>query len=206
MSQTASPVGLRPVKMIGSQPNTGGTREFKLSTNNAVGIFNGDIIQLTAAGNPQALTATPTTSTAGIVGACVGVRYVNPSTKQSMWGQYLPAGAITAGYTDVYVMVADDPDLIFKVQGSAAFGTLTNGAHGAVGKNATLGNFSAGNVTTGNSAVNVVVGTNGASLAATATLAVRVLGVVPGTETDPFPELYVKFNEGVHSYTASLGV
>lgn len=206
MSQTASPIGLRPVKLIGSQPYVGATREIKLSTNNAAAIFNGDIIQLTSAGNPQALAATPTTSTAGIIGVCTGVRYVNPSTKQSMWGQYLPAGAITAGYTEVFVQVADDPDLIFQVQGSAAFGSLTNGAHGAIGKNATLGNFGAGNTATGNSAVHLIVGTNGATLAATATLAVRIVGVVPGTETDPYPELYVKFNEGVHSYTASLGV
>lgn len=206
MSQTASPYGLRPIKLIGSQQNSGAIREFKLSTNNAAGIFNGDIVQLTSAGNPQALAATPTTSTVGVVGVCVGVRYVTPGLKQPMFAQSLPANAITAGYTDVYVRVADDPDLLFQVQGSAAFGTLTNGAAGAVGKNAALGNFSAGNTATGNSGVNVVVGTNGASLAATATLAVRVVDVVPGTETDPYPELIVKINQGVHSYNASLGV
>lgn len=206
MSQVASPYGLRPIKMIGSQPNSGAIREFKLSTNNAAGIFNGDVVQLTSAGNPQSLSATPTTSTAGVVGVCVGVRYVNPATKQPMFGQFLPAGAIAAGYTDVYIRVVDDPDLLFQVQGSAAFGTLTNGAAGAIGKNAALGNFSAGNVNTGNAGVNVVVGTNGASLAATATLAVRVVDVVPGTETDPYPELIVKINQGVHSYNASLGV
>lgn len=207
MASTASPYGLKPVNLIGGLPFSGSTREFKVSTNNSAAIFAGDVIQLTSAGNPQALTATITTgTTAGVVGVCVGVRYVNPTTKQPMWGQYLPSGAITAGYTDVYVMVADDPNTVFQVQGSAAFGTLTNGAAGAVGKNAALGNFSAGSTATGNSAVNVVVGANGGSLANTATLAVRVIGVVAGTESDTYPELLVKFNGSAHSYNFTTGV
>jgi hypothetical protein len=206
MAKVASPYGLRPTVMLGGAPFSGATREFKLSTNNSVAIFTGDIIQLTSAGNPQPLAATITAgTTAGVVGVCTGVRYVNPSTKQSLWGQNLPANAITAGYTDVYIQVADDPNITFQVQGSAAFGSLTNGAAGAIGKNAALGNFG-GNAATGLSTVNVVVGANGGSLANTAALAVRIVGVVPGTELDPFPELLVKFNGAAHSYNFATGV
>jgi hypothetical protein len=207
MASVASPYGLKPVNLIGGQPYAGAFREIKLSTNNTAAIFAGDVIQLTAAGNPQALTATITTgTTAGVIGVCVGVRYVNPATKQSNWGQYLPANAITGGYSDVYVRVVDDPDAIFQVQGSAAFGTLTNGAAGAVGKNAALGNFSAGITATGNSGVNLVVGANGGSLANTATLAVRIIDVVAETAGDTYPELLVKFNSGAHSYNFATGV
>lgn len=207
MASVASPYGLKPVNLIGGQPYAGATREIKLSTNNTAGLFAGDVIQLTSAGNPQALTATPTAgTTAGIVGVMVGARFVNPGTKQPLWSQFVPANAITGGYTEVYVIVADDPDLVMQVQGSAAFGTLTNGAAGAVGKNAALGNFSAGSTSTGNSGVNLTVGANGASLASTATLAVRVVGVVAGTETDTYPELLVKWNQGAHSYYFATGV
>lgn len=208
MASVASPYGLRPVAMQGGQAMVHGTREIKLSTNNATAIYVGDVIQLSAAGNPQPLTATPTTATAGVVGVCIGVRYSVPASSGGMvqHGQYLPANAITnLSYTDVYVLVCDDPDMLFQVQGSAAFGSLTNGAHGARGKNAALGNFG-GSATTGLSTVNVVVGANGGSLASTNTLAVRIVGVVPGTESDTFPELIVKFNHGVHSYYAPLGV
>lgn len=207
MASVASPYGLKPVNLIGGQPYAGSTREFKLSTNNSAAIFNGDIVQLTAAGNPQAISATPTAgTTAGIVGVCLGVRYINPATKQANWAQFLPANAITGGYTEVYVVVADDPDLVFQVQGTAAFGTLTNGAAGAVGKNAALGFGTAGSTTTGNSGVNLVVGANGGSLANTATLAMRIVGVVPGTELDAYPEILVKFNQGTHSYYLATGV
>lgn len=207
MASTLSPYGLKPVNLIGGQSFAGSTREIKLSTNNTAAIYNGDVVQLTSAGNPQAIAATPTAgTTAGIVGVCLGVRYVNPATKQPTFAQFLPANAITGGYTDVFVIVADDPDLVFQVQGTAAFGTLTNGAAGAVGKNAALGFATAGSTSTGNSGVNIVVGVNGASLALTATLAMRVVGVVAGTETDAFPELLVKFNQGTHSYYLATGV
>lgn len=207
MASVASPYGLKPVQLIGGQPYAGSTREIKLSTNNTAALFNGDIIQLTSAGNPQALTGTITTgTTTGVVGVMVGCRYVMPTTGQAMWGQYVPANAITGGYTNVYIEVADDPDLVMQVQGSAAFGTLTNGAAGAIGKNVALGNFSAGSTTTGNSGVNATVGTNGGSLALTATLAMRIIGVVPGTENDAYPELLVKWNFGAHSYNGATGV
>lgn len=206
MAQTASPYGLKPINLIGGLPYAGSTREFKLSTNNALAMHVGDVIQLTSAGNPQPLADTITVgTTAGVVGVCAGFRFVNPSTKQSMWGQYLPANAITAGYTEVYVYVVDDPNAVFQVQGSEAFGSLTNGGAGAVGKNAALGNFG-GSAVTGLSTINVVVGTDGALLANTATLAVRVIGVVPGTENDAFPELLVKFNGAAHSYNFTTGV
>lgn len=207
MAAIASPYGLKPVNLIGGQTYAGSTRDIRLSTNNTNAIFNGDVIQLTSAGNPQVLTATPTAgTTSGIIGVCMGVRFVNPATRQPTWSQFLPANAITANYTDVFIIVADDPDLVFQIQGTAAFGTLTNGANGAIGKNAALGFSTSGSTTTGNSGVNLVVGANGASLALTATLAMRVVGFVPGTELDAFPEILVKFNQGTHSYYLATGV
>ncbi len=206
MASTATPYGLRAINLIGGQVFAGSFREIKLSTNNTNAIYNGYIIQLTSAGNPQSLTASPTAgTTAGIIGVCVGVRYVTPGLNQPQYAQFCPAGAISAGYTDVYIRVCDDPDALFQVQGSAAFGTLTNGAAGAVGKNAALGNFG-GSTATGNSSVNLVVGANGGSLANTATLAMRVVDFVEETANDAYPDLIVKFNFGTHSYYLATGV
>jgi hypothetical protein len=207
MAATSTPYGLKPVKLIGGQAFNGGViREIVLSTNNTVAMYNGDVIQLTSAGNPQPLAATPTAgTTAGIVGVCVGVSYVDPNLKYQVFAQYLPANAITGGYTNVTIHVCDDPDQLWQIQGSAAFGTLTNGAAGAIGKNAALGNFG-GSATTGNSTVNLVVGANGGSLASTATLAMRVVDVVAATANDSYPDLIVKFNQGTHSYYLATGV
>ena len=207
MASILSPYGLKPINLIGGQAFNGGViRDIKLSTNNTEEFHTGDVIQLTAAGNPQALGATITTgTTVGVIGVCLGVSYVDPNLKYQIFSQYLPADAITGGYTNVFIRVCDDPDQLFQIQGSEAFGSLTNGANGAIGKNADLGNFG-GNDTTGLSTINLVVGTDGGSLADTATLAMRVVDVVAESASDAFPDLIVKFNEGAHSYNFATGV
>jgi len=43
-------------------------------------------------------------------------------------------------------------------------------------------------------------------MAATSTLAMRIVDVVSASATDAYPDIIVKFNMGVHSYTNSLGV
>jgi hypothetical protein len=214
MASTSSPYGLKPINLIGGQAFNGGViRDIPLVANSATAFAVGNVIQLGSTGIPSSIAATPTAidipnaanATAGIVGVCVGVSYVDPTLKLQSFGQYLPANAITSGYTNVFIRVCDDPDQLYQIQGSAAFGTLTNGPSGAIGKNAALGNFGQ-NATTGLSTINLVVGANGGSLAATTTLAMRVVDVVAESALDNYPDLIVKFNLGVHSYTNPLGV
>ena len=220
MANVASPYGLNPINLIGGQAFNGGViREYKVASNNIAAIFNGDLVVLSSAGLPAAVASTPVAikipstssdATAGIVGVCVGARYVD-ATGVSQYANYLPANSITAGYTDVYVRVMDDPDALFQVQGTAALGTFNSGTDGsgypgAIGKNAALDFNTAGKTTTGKSGVALLVGANGGSLAATTTLAVRIVDVVDGTQTDDYPEFVVKLNVGVHSYNNPLGV
>ena len=144
------------------------------------------------------------------MGVCVGARYID-SNGVTQFSNFLPAGLVTGGATEVFVRVADDPDLIFQVKGTVALGTFNSGTDGsgfagAVGMNAALGFATSGSTSTGKSGVNLVVGANGASLAATSTLAVRIVEVVPGTEADDYPEFLVKLNVGVHSYHNPLGL
>lgn len=219
MASVASPYGLRPINLIGGQAFNGGViREYKVASNNSAAIFNGDLVVLSSAGLPSAVGSSPVAidipnaadATAGIVGVCVGCRYTD-STGIIQYRQYLPANLITGGATNVFVRVMDDPDALFQIQGTAALGTFNSGTNGsgwpgAIGKNAALGFGTAGSTATGNSGMNLVVGSNGGSLAATSTLAVRIVDMVDGTQTDNYPEFIVKLNVGVHSYTNSLGV
>jgi hypothetical protein len=224
MAATASPYGLRPLNLIGGQAFNGGViREFSRSTNSSSGLFNGDVIQLSSTGQPTPISATPvamlipttpgnsTNATAGIVGVCVGVRYVLPNPiRQQMFGQYLPADAITGGYTDVFIRVMDDPDALFQIQGNNSIGTFSSGTAGSgwralIGKNAPLGTFTSGSTATGNSGMVLDIGANAGNVVATGDRAMRIVDVVQGTQFDAFPEFIVKFNLGVHSYYNSLG-
>lgn len=200
MATTSAPYGLVPINLIGGQSFTGGSiRDFSMTTNSATAIFKGDVVQLGAAtaGQPTALTSTPTTSTAGVIGVCVGVSYVDPVLKYQVYSNFLPAGAITAGYTNVAIRVVEDPDQLYQIQGSGSV-TLAN-----IGKNAALTNFG-GSTTTGNSTVQL----NQSTIANTSTLAVRIVDLVNGPLSvpgDAYTDCIVKFNFGVHTYYQSAG-
>lgn len=219
MSSSSTPYGLVPVQKIGFQNFTGAFREYPVKANNSAAIFNGDLVVLSTAGLPSAVGTTPTAikvpataadATAGIMGVCVGSRFIDANSSQLTFRNFLPAGQITAGASEVFVRVHDDPDTIFRIKGSAALGTFNSGTDGsgfagAVGMNAAIA-FAGGSTSTGLSGVNLIVGSNGGSLAATSTLALRIIEVVPGTESDTYPEFFVKLNVGVHSYQNSLGL
>ena len=205
MASVASPFGLKPVNLIGGQSFNGGTiREIKLPSNVAAAYYTGAVIYLNTNGVPTPLAATPTAgTTAGIVGVCVGVRFTDPVLKQTQFSQYLPSGAITAGYTDVYIRVCDDPDQLYSIQAATVVGSKTNGALGAIGQNAALTGFS-GSATTGLANTALDTGANWGSAASTATLAMRIVDII--TPTDTYPEVLVKFNQGTHSYLLATGI
>jgi len=205
MAATASPFGLRPINLIGGQSNNGGViREYLLPSNVAFAYFTGQIMTLAANGVITPITGTsPTTSTAGIVGVCVGVRYTDPTLKYTVFGQYLPSGAYTAGYRDIYVRVNDDPDQLYSIQAATVVGTRVNGARGSIGQNAAITNANTGNATTGLSNSSLTTGADWGSTANTATLALRIVDII--TPDDLYPEVLVKFNQGVHSYYSTAG-
>jgi hypothetical protein len=200
MATTAAPYGLLPLNLIGGQSFTGGSiRDYAMTVNSATAIFKGDIVAIgvASAGQPSALTATPTTSTRGLVGVAVGVSYVDPVLKYQVYSNFLPAGAITAGYTNVAIRVVEDPDQLYQVQGDGAVAATE------IGMNAPLTNFG-GSTTTGNSTIAL----DASATANTATLAVRIVDLVNGpfsTPGDAKTDCIVKFNFGVHSYYQSAG-
>lgn len=200
MAATASPYGLVPINLIGGQSFTGGSiRDYVMTTNSATAIFKGDIVTIgaTAGGQPEAMTATPTTSTRGLVGVAVGCSYVDPVLKYQVFSNFLPANAISAGYTNVAIRVVEDPDQLYQVQ---ADGAITRAQ---IGLNAELTNFG-GSTTTGNSTIAL----ESTTPANTSTYAVRIVDLVVGplsTPGDAKTDCIVKFNFGVHSYYQSAG-
>ena len=208
MSTVSSPYGLKPLSLIGGQSFTGGTiREYLMTTNNTAAIFNGDLVQLgaAAAGQPTVVAATPTTSTAGIAGVCVGVRYqlAGQQLGYPLYAQYLPANAVTAGYTNIFIRVVEDPDQLYQVQSLGSVG------YGSIGKTVALANFG-GSTTTGNSTVAL-----SATIANTSALACKIVDLVNSSSTfggnfpsnpgDAYTDCIVKLNFGVHQYYQSAG-
>lgn len=185
MSLVAAPYGLVPIAALGSTPYTGGSiRQVPMTVNHATAINSGDVVIIGAAsaGQPSAATATVTTATGGVMGVCVGVSYVDPVLKYQVFAASLPAGAVTALYTNIMIHINDDARQLYKLQ---AVGSVASTVRG---KFCALENF-------GGSAYGVST-IRASTPANTATLAMRIVDF-SSTPGDAFTDLIVKFNTGV---------
>jgi hypothetical protein len=192
MASTATPYGLRPVNLIGGQPYAGSTRLFKINNAYAANIFYGQPVSVNSSGVVIADTGTSNVAATGVVGVFVGCTYTDPNLKYKIFKQYWPTGTVA---TDAYAYVVDDPDVVMQVQADDTV------AQTALGANIGFSTF-AGDTNTGNSETSA----DAASIAATATLPLRIVGFVDGPESavgDAYTDLLVKWNAPAAVYAAA---
>ena len=184
----SAPYGLKPVNLIGGQVYAGSTRLIKIASGYNTNIFYGDVVKLVNTGTIEKDTGTTTVADNGVAGIFVGCTYTNPSTKQPTWSQYWPAGTAAS---DAQAYVVDDPDVLFKVAAVSSGTTVAFYGQTVIGNNAALVQNS-GSTNTGDSAVAI----NGATVAATASLPIRIVAGVPDTAnaSGEFCEFICKFN------------
>lgn len=192
--------GLRPVKHFDGSPFNGQVNRYFAAASDATAIFNGDLVKLAAVidtpgqtllgGFPATVGGTQgcTKFVAGTDSAAVGVAVgfmINPLNLNSP--QYRVAS------TAMYVLVADDPSIIFEVQ-SAVAATPTD-----LNSNAQVQD-AGGSTVTGLSGITV------ASYATTATLPLKVMGAVQKVDNDITSNNYkilVSINN--HQYSGGTG-
>ena len=166
----SAPYGLKPINLIGGQVFAGSTRELPITYGYATNIFYGDFVMLVR-GNLERISVT-----SGVVGTLMGVflgcSYTNPLNGQKTFSQYWPASTLAG---DCVAIVCDDPDTVFRAVMVSGTTVVTSGARAMIGQNLAAVN-NTGSTTTGNSANAVLADT---SLALTAALPIRVIGLVP---------------------------
>lgn len=176
----SAPYGLQPVNLIGGQVFAGSTRSLPIQYGYATNIYYGDFVSLNRGFITRTAISTASfTSTALPVGIFLGVSYTNPTTKQKQFSQYWPAGVLAG---DAMAIVTDDPDTVFKAVAVTSGVVVASAASALVGQNVGYVD-NGGNANTGNSlnAVLVPTVTPPAGPATTATLPLRIVGVVPDT-------------------------
>jgi len=195
----SAPYGLKPVNLIGGQVFAGATRLMQIASGYATNIFYGDLVKRISDGTIQKDTGTTTATPCGIF---LGVQFTNGSTGQVQQQQFYPASQSIKSGTQIFAVVADDPDTLFQVAVVSGTTVITGVGISAIGNNATLVQ-NAGSTTTGNSAVALLDST-----ATTITLPIRIIDVVRDTATaaDNFPEVIVKINATMHQYNNATGV
>jgi len=195
----SAPYGLKPVNLIGGQVFAGSTRLMQIASGYATNIFYGDLVKRISDGTIEKDAGTTTATPTGIF---LGVQFTNGSTGQVQQQQYYPASQAIKSGTQIFAVVADDPDTLFQVAVVSGTTTISGVGITAIGNNATLVQ-NAGSTTTGNSAVAILDST-----ATTNTLPIRIIDVVRDTATaaDNFPEVIVKINATMHQYNNATGV
>jgi hypothetical protein len=194
-----APYGLKPVNLIGGQVFAGATRLMQIASGYATNIFYGDLVKRISDGTIEKDTGTTTATPCGVF---LGVQFTNGSTGQVQQQQYYPASQSIKSGTQIFAVVADDPDTLFQVAVVSGTTTISGVGITAIGNNATLVQ-NAGSTTTGNSKVAILDST-----ATTNTLPIRIIDVVRDTATaaDNFPEVIVKINATMHQYNNATGV
>src|SRR5271157_316183 len=195
MSQINAPYGLRRVYGLGERYSTGGVKSYLMPNNSSAGIFPGDGVTLNS-GSCARMAATPTTTLSANtpIGIMAGVKGVDPNGL--IWySPFVPANAVTNGYVISQIYVDDDPDSVYQIQADGSV------AASNIGLNAQLNGFTAPTVTPGATPFSQVTLAS-ASPAATTTFAVRIIGVL--TPSDPYSDVLITWNWGVHRYRLSL--
>ena len=196
----SAPYGLKPVNLIGGQVFAGSTRLMEIASGYATNIFYGDLVKRVSDGTIEKDAGTTTATPCGVF---LGVQFTNASTGQVQQQQFYPASTAIKSGTQIFAVVADDPDTLFQVVSCSSGTTVAAIGKSAIGNNIALIQ-NAGSTITGNSAVAIDEGTQDT----TSSLPIRIIDVVRDTATgaDAFVEFIVKININTHQYTNPTGV
>ena len=195
MATSATPMGAEPVGTLSASGSfTGKVRHIKIASAYDTAIFYGDFVKLVAAGTAEKAAVT-TAAVAGTVGVFVGCSYNDPTTKQPTFSQYWPADTVAS---DAVAYVADDPKLVFQMQGDGSI------AQTGLGNNVQAIS-TAGSTDIGRSK-NAL---DASSIATTNTFPLRIVDFVDGPSSavgDSFTDCIVTWLPGSHAYDTALGV
>jgi len=115
MANVSEKFGLRPYRKLDGTPLVGAQNRYTIASNYGTAIFQGDLVQPTAAGNIERHTAG--TSDA-VVGVFNGVFYTDPTTQKPTYKNYYPGSVVAS---DITAFVVDDPDAVFLMDADEAF-------------------------------------------------------------------------------------
>ena len=114
MANKDAPFGLRPVRMMGGEPYSGGQSRYRIASGATTPIYQGDLVTQLTAG---VLGRHAATGTVPIVGVFNGCSYTDPTSGEQVYKNYYP-GSISA--SDIVASVVDNPNVVFEVQSDAA--------------------------------------------------------------------------------------
>lgn len=193
MANADAPFGLRPVRYLSGAPYNGAANTYFIPASDATAAYIGSLVRLAGGGDANGI-ATVTSNVASgnpVVGVVVAVAPETPDS--TTW---------RAASTARYVMVADDPNLLFEVQEDSDAGAL---AATAAGGTCALIGFTSGSATTGLSAIEL--DSSGLSETSDTDDDVRIIGLVQRADNAVGANANWLVRLNVHQYVnAAVGV
>lgn len=183
--------GFRPIKYLNGAPYNGAVTLYYVRAADGTALFNGDLVKLDGGSDSNGIrSVTQATAAGAVLGAVVGFA-VNPLNLNI-------DGTYRAASTARYVLVADDPNILFETQEDAVGGAL---ASDSVGLNADF-IVGSGSTTTGQSGMQLDTST----AATTATLPLKIIEFSQRVDNEvgsANAKVVVKLNN--HQLNASTG-
>lgn len=169
MANKDAAFGLKPVRMMGGSPYSGGQSRYRIANNLSGAIFQGDLVKQVTGGGIERVAAS---STVPVVGVFNGCSYTDPSSGEQVFSNHYP-GSIAAD--DIIAFVIDDRNVVFEVQADAAFPVADLFGNFDIVDNATTGDVKSG---TSNLELDVTTG------ATTNTLPLKAIDISQDPDND----------------------
>ena len=115
MANKDASFGLKPVRMMGGSPYSGGQSRYRIAANYGTSIFQGDLVMQVTGGTVE---IHADGGTVPIVGVFDGCMYTDPTTSEQVFSNYYPA---STNASDIIAFIHDDPNTVFEIQADDTF-------------------------------------------------------------------------------------
>jgi hypothetical protein len=115
MANKDAAFGMKPVRMIGGAPYTGGQSRYRIAANYGTSIFQGDMVAQVTGGTVEVHADGGTVPVVGVFNGC---QYTDPTSGEQVYSNYYPASTNAA---DIIAFIIDDPDVVYEVQADDTF-------------------------------------------------------------------------------------
>tara|TARA_R110000796_G_scaffold8855_4_gene30203 strand:- start:1224 stop:1808 length:585 start_codon:yes stop_codon:yes gene_type:complete len=115
MANQDAAFGMRPVRMVGGAPYTGGQSRYRIAASYGTSIFQGDMVAQVTGGTVEVHADAGTVPIVGVFNGCM---YTDPTTSEQVFSNFYPA---STNASDIIAFIIDDPMVVFEIQADAAF-------------------------------------------------------------------------------------
>ena len=196
--------GLKPIGILGSAPYSSGVTEYRIASDNSNPIFQGMAVIPLTAGVIDDLQAAAG-GNVSIVGIFNGCEYVSSTTGERIFSNFWPGSGADSNFP-VKAFLYDNPNQLFTICTSNVVAGADTEAEVRAGvfANIAFATGNSGSTTTGISTATADLNT----IAATNTLALRIMGVQDDPENSDFTAagipLIVRINNHFNAPTGSI--